>query len=88
MDSNTLMQAMDNPSIDRVTEPLSKAVRGAYEAAGPAGQRAKNAVHGVWLGHPLHPKIRATCEARKIEPSTSPGRVEWWRGEDSNLRSR
>jgi uncharacterized membrane protein len=55
MDSNTLMQAVDNPAIDRVAEPLSKAVRGAYEAAGPAGQRARNALHGVWLGHPLHP---------------------------------
>src|SRR5688572_29303836 len=57
MDNNTLMQAVDNPAIDRVAEPLSKAVRGAYEAAGPVGQRAKNALHGVWLGHPLHPVI-------------------------------
>jgi hypothetical protein len=39
----------------RAAEPLSKAVRGAYEAAGPVGQRAKNAPHGIWLGHPLHP---------------------------------
>ena len=46
---------MDNPRIDQLAEPLSKTVRGAYEAAGPAGQRAKNARHGVWLGHPLHP---------------------------------
>lgn len=30
-------------------------MRGAYEAAGPAGRRAKDALHGVWLGHPLHP---------------------------------
>ncbi len=55
MDSNTLMQAVHNPAIDRVAEPLSKVVRSAYDAAGPAGQRAKNALHGVWLGHPLHP---------------------------------
>src|SRR5687768_12736722 len=55
MDSNTLKQAVDNPAIDRVAGPLSKAVRGAYETAGPVGRRAKNAVHGVWLGHPLHP---------------------------------
>jgi nitrite reductase/ring-hydroxylating ferredoxin subunit/uncharacterized membrane protein len=45
----------DQPALDRVAEPLSKAVRGAYEAAGPAGRAAKNALHGVWLGHPLHP---------------------------------
>jgi nitrite reductase/ring-hydroxylating ferredoxin subunit/uncharacterized membrane protein len=55
MDSNMLMQLVDNREIDRVAEPLSKAVRGAYEAAGPVGQQAKNALHGVWLGHPLHP---------------------------------
>jgi nitrite reductase/ring-hydroxylating ferredoxin subunit/uncharacterized membrane protein len=53
--TNALMRVASNPAIDQVAEPLSKAVRGAYEAAGPAGQRAKNALHGVWLGHPLHP---------------------------------
>ena len=52
---NVLMRAAENPAIDQVAEPLSKAVRGAYEAAGPVGQQAKNALHGVWLGHPLHP---------------------------------
>ncbi len=55
--TNTLVQSVDNPAIDVVAEPLSKAVRGAYEAAGPAGQQAKNALHGVWLGHPLHPVL-------------------------------
>ena len=56
MDStNALMQAVDNPAIDRVAEPLSKAVRGAYDAAGPGGRQVKDALHGVWLGHPLHP---------------------------------
>ncbi len=56
MDStNALMQAVDNPAIDQVAEPLSKAVRGAYDAAGPGGRQLKNALHGVWLGHPLHP---------------------------------
>src|SRR5215203_7454150 len=55
MDNTALMQLAENPAIDRLAEPLSKAVRGAYEAAGPAGQPVKNALHGVWLGHPLHP---------------------------------
>src|SRR5258708_36554472 len=45
----------DQPALDALAEPLSRAVRGAYESAGDAGRRAKNAVHGVWLGHPLHP---------------------------------
>src|SRR5688500_13506572 len=56
MDSTSkLTRVVDNPVIDQVAEPLSKAVRGAYEAAGPVGRQAKNALHGVWLGHPLHP---------------------------------
>jgi len=49
------MQVVDSPALDRIAEPLSKAVRGAYAAAGPAGQQLKDAAHGVWLGHPLHP---------------------------------
>ena len=53
--TNALMRVAENPAIDQVAEPLSQAVRGAYEAAGPVGQGAKNALHGVWLGHPLHP---------------------------------
>ena len=56
MDSTeSLMHVVDNPAIDRVAEPLSQAVRRVYKAAGPMGQQAKNALHGVWLGHPLHP---------------------------------
>src|SRR3954462_1876690 len=53
--TNALSRLMDQPALDRVAEPLSRAVRGAYELAGPGGQRAKNLVHGVWLRHPLHP---------------------------------
>jgi nitrite reductase/ring-hydroxylating ferredoxin subunit len=53
--TKALTRIVDNPAIDKLAEPLSKAVRGAYEAAGPVGQQAKNALHGVWLGHPLHP---------------------------------
>ena len=50
-----LLKAVEAPAIDRWAEPLSKAVRDAYESAGPAGRSAKNLAHGVWLGHPLHP---------------------------------
>lgn len=52
---HALSQLKDQPALDRVAEPLSRAVRSAYESGGPAGQVAKNAMHGVWLGHPLHP---------------------------------
>jgi nitrite reductase/ring-hydroxylating ferredoxin subunit/uncharacterized membrane protein len=53
--TKALTQFVYNPAIDKLAAPLSKAVRGAYEVAGPLGQQAKNALHGVWLGHPLHP---------------------------------
>src|SRR5262245_19416692 len=53
--TNALMRITEQPALDRIAEPLSRAVRGVYEEAGPVGQQAKNAMHGVWLGHPLHP---------------------------------
>lgn len=43
--------------LDSAAAPLATAVRGAYEALGPAGQRVKNAMHGSWLGHPFHPLL-------------------------------
>jgi nitrite reductase/ring-hydroxylating ferredoxin subunit/uncharacterized membrane protein len=43
--------------LDAVGKPLSEAVRALFTNAGPAGQSAKNALHGVWLGHPLHPVL-------------------------------
>jgi nitrite reductase/ring-hydroxylating ferredoxin subunit/uncharacterized membrane protein len=50
-----LARIVDSPAIDRIAGPLSNAVRQTYESAGSAGRHAKNALHGVWLGHPLHP---------------------------------
>src|SRR5207245_10633715 len=38
----------------RVQEKGEELVKGAYKAARPAGQTVKNALHGVWLRHPLH----------------------------------
>jgi nitrite reductase/ring-hydroxylating ferredoxin subunit/uncharacterized membrane protein len=53
--TNALTRVVDQPALDRVADPLSAAVRRAYESAGPVGTDVKNALHGVWLGHPLHP---------------------------------
>src|SRR5215203_6804600 len=52
---DVLSRVVDYPAIDRIAKPLSQAIRDGFESAGPAGQQAKNALHGVWLGHPLHP---------------------------------
>jgi nitrite reductase/ring-hydroxylating ferredoxin subunit/uncharacterized membrane protein len=58
MESTTALSRLtDQPALDAIAEPLSRAVHGIYEVAGPAGQRAKNALHGVWLRHPLHPVL-------------------------------
>src|SRR6478736_402079 len=53
--TNALTRVIDQPALDRIAEPLSDAIRGAYKAGGPAAEQAKDALHGVWLGHPLHP---------------------------------
>lgn len=47
----------NQPWLDDLAKPLSEAVRGAFEAGGEAGRVAKDALHGVWLGHPLHPVL-------------------------------
>jgi nitrite reductase/ring-hydroxylating ferredoxin subunit len=43
--------------LDPVGDRLSTAVHSAYDAAGDTGRRLKNAAHGTWLGHPLHPVL-------------------------------
>jgi nitrite reductase/ring-hydroxylating ferredoxin subunit/uncharacterized membrane protein len=57
MKQTALSAITDQPALDAVAEPLSRAVRGVFEAAGPGGAAVKNALHGVWLGHPLHPVL-------------------------------
>lgn len=56
-DGQALSKLVENPGLDRIAEPLSAAVRRAYQAAGSTGGEAKNFAHGVWLGHPLHPVL-------------------------------
>jgi len=55
MNAEGLAKVIDSPELDKVAEPLSKGIRNTYSAAGPAGAALKDALHGVWLGHPLHP---------------------------------
>lgn len=54
-DGNVLAKVVEFEALDRVAVPVAQAVKDAYDAAGPAGRSAKNFMHGVWLGHPLHP---------------------------------
>lgn len=56
MASETLVNTISAQNwLDSVGDPLQKAVRGAF--AGAAGRETKNALHGTWLGHPLHPVL-------------------------------
>ena len=55
MAQTNLDSVTNQPWLDAVGKPLSEAVRGLFSNAGPAGQTLKNVLHGVWLGHPLHP---------------------------------
>lgn len=41
--------------LDGVADPLQEAVHGAFP--GDVGRAFKNALHGTWLGHPLHPVL-------------------------------
>jgi nitrite reductase/ring-hydroxylating ferredoxin subunit/uncharacterized membrane protein len=43
--------------LEPVAEQLQRAVSGAYEAGGEIGRRIRDALHGTWLGHPLHPVL-------------------------------
>jgi nitrite reductase/ring-hydroxylating ferredoxin subunit/uncharacterized membrane protein len=52
---DTLSRLVETPALETIAEPLSAAVRSAYSSAGPVGREIKNSLHGVWLGHPLHP---------------------------------
>jgi len=58
MPENGILASIDRqdwlqPGVDRASE----LIKDAFEAAGEQGQTVKNALHGVWLGHPLHPAI-------------------------------
>ena len=56
--AETNLEAIANePWLDEVGNPLRETVHALFNNAGAAGRTAKNALHGVWLGHPLHPVL-------------------------------
>lgn len=58
MTTHTPVEALEQQDwLEPVEGALQKAVGAAYESAGPAGRHVKNFLHGVWLGHPLHPVL-------------------------------
>lgn len=53
--ADTVERLTGHPALDRLADPVSQAVHGFFRLMGADGRRAKNALHGTWLGHPLHP---------------------------------
>ena len=46
-----------NQKLERWARQIQGLVHTAVQSGGPAGQRMKNWLNGVWLGHPLHPAL-------------------------------
>ena len=56
MDLRGLTSWLDRESwLDGAANLLQPAVKGIFDALGPARRDVKNFLHGTWLGHPLHP---------------------------------
>lgn len=47
----------DQTWLDTISDALQPAVHGFFDGLGPARRVVKNALHGTWLGHPLHPVL-------------------------------
>ncbi len=63
-------------------------VKQAYSSAGEAGQTLKNAMHGTWLGHPLHSAITdvpvgSWTAAAVLDVLEATGRKEYMAGADA-----
>ena len=58
MSDNAIVSAIEKQEwLQPIQDKGEELVKSAYAAAGPAGQTVKNALHGVWLRHPLHAAI-------------------------------
>jgi nitrite reductase/ring-hydroxylating ferredoxin subunit/uncharacterized membrane protein len=73
-----------------IQEQGSALVRDAFASAGETGQVVKNALHGVWLGHPLHSAITdvpigSWTAAAVLDVLESSGRKEYAAGADAAI---
>src|SRR5215213_1673582 len=79
--------------LEPLANTLQQAVGSAFTAAGPSGLAVKNFLHGVWLGHPLHPVLTdvplgAWTVALALDAMESiSGRRELGAGADAAIRS-
>jgi nitrite reductase/ring-hydroxylating ferredoxin subunit/uncharacterized membrane protein len=59
-DVSRVMDALgpeQNQKLDNWAEQVQTLIAAAVSRGGPTGQRVKNWLNGVWLGHPLHPAL-------------------------------
>jgi nitrite reductase/ring-hydroxylating ferredoxin subunit/uncharacterized membrane protein len=73
--------------LEPVESGLQKGVAGAFDSAGSAGRATRNFLHGVWLGHPLHPVLTdiplgAWTAAVVLDAMESAGNRDCARGAD------
>jgi nitrite reductase/ring-hydroxylating ferredoxin subunit/uncharacterized membrane protein len=58
MDGEAALQLIDRQDwIEPAADALQQGVHAAFDAAGEAGQQIKDALHGTWMGHPVHSAI-------------------------------
>ncbi len=53
-----MIDFIDQDIFGSVAEQLQPKVSNIFKSAGEPGQRLKNFLNGVWLGHPLHPILK------------------------------
>lgn len=73
-----------------IQEKGEQVVKQAYGSAGDFGQTLKNAMHGVWLGHPLHSAITdvpigSWTAAAVLDVMEGSGRTEYQAGADGAI---
>jgi nitrite reductase/ring-hydroxylating ferredoxin subunit/uncharacterized membrane protein len=92
MTSQTTLESLERQDwLEPAEIRLQKAVSAAYESAGPAGTAVRNFLHGVWLGHPLHPVLTdlplgAWSAAAVLDLMESAGVKGCARGADTALK--
>ncbi|TKK65969.1 Rieske 2Fe-2S domain-containing protein [Ilyomonas limi] len=58
MSQETVINALTQQEwLDKVGDAVQPAIIKTFEAGGKTGQEIKDFLHGVWLGHPLHPVL-------------------------------
>ena len=58
MSDEALFEMIDGQQwVDTISGAVQPTVRNLFEAAGATGAAVKSALHGEWLGHPLHPVL-------------------------------